>query len=76
MEQHWIERIANDLNELDIEKYVIASGTSISGSIHIGNSCDIFIANRVGKKLREMGRESETIWLADDYDPLRKVPYP
>ncbi|MDR2873682.1 MAG: lysine--tRNA ligase, partial [Methanobrevibacter sp.] len=40
------------------------------------NSCDIFIANRVGKKLREMGRESETIWLADDYDPLRKVPYP
>ncbi|MDR2623716.1 MAG: lysine--tRNA ligase [Methanobrevibacter sp.] len=74
--EHWIEKIANDLNEVDVEKYVIASGTSISGSIHIGNSCDIFIANAVGKKLREMGQDCETIWMADDYDPLRKVPYP
>jgi len=74
--EHWIEKIANDLNDIDVEKHVIASGTSISGSIHIGNSCDIFIANAVGKKLREMGCNCEAIWMADDYDPLRKVPYP
>ncbi|GAA5818756.1 MAG: lysine--tRNA ligase [Methanobrevibacter sp. CfCl-M3] len=74
--EHWVEKIANDLNDIDVEKYVIASGTSISGSIHIGNSCDIFIANAVGKKLREMENDCETIWMADDYDPLRKVPYP
>ena len=43
--KHWIERIADELNEMDVEKHVIASGTSISGSIHIGNSCDVFIAN-------------------------------
>ncbi|MDR2830941.1 MAG: lysine--tRNA ligase [Methanobrevibacter sp.] len=74
--EHWIEKIVNDLNDMDVEKHVIASGTSISGSIHIGNSCDIFIASCLGKKLREMGRNCETIWMADDYDPLRKVPYP
>ncbi|MDR3062823.1 MAG: lysine--tRNA ligase [Methanobrevibacter sp.] len=73
---HWIERIAKELNEWNVEKHVIASGTSISGSIHIGNSCDVFIANAVGKKLRELGAESETIWIADDHDPLRKVPFP
>lgn len=74
--KHWTERIAEDLSKRDINKHVIASGTSISGSIHIGNSCDVFIANAIGKQLRELGKEAETIWIADDHDPLRKVPYP
>ena len=52
--KHWIERIADELNEMDVEKHVIASGTSISGSIHIGNSCDVFIANAIGKALRTL----------------------
>ena len=76
MMKHWIERIADDLSERDVEKHVIASGTSISGSIHIGNSCDVFIANAVGKALRKLGKNAETIWIADDHDPLRKVPFP
>ena len=74
--KHWIENIAEELSKRDTDKHVIASGTSISGSIHIGNSCDVFIANAIGKKLRELGKEAQTIWIADDHDPLRKVPYP
>ena len=73
---HWIENIANELSNKDVEEHVIASGTSISGSIHIGNSCDIFIANAIGKALRQQGKKAKTIWIADDHDPLRKVPYP
>ena len=49
---HWIENIADELMKRDVEEHVIASGTSISGSIHIGNSCDIFIANAIGKKIK------------------------
>ena len=74
--KHWIENIADELSKRDVDEHVIASGTSISGSIHIGNSCDIFIANAIGKKLRENGYDAKTIWIADDNDPLRKVPYP
>jgi lysyl-tRNA synthetase class 1 len=74
--KHWTERIASDLSNWDVEKHVVASGTSISGSIHIGNSCDVFIANAVGKALQKLGEDSQTIWIADDHDPLRKVPYP
>lgn len=74
--KHWTERIASDLTNWDVDKHVVASGTSISGSIHIGNSCDVFIANAVGKSLKKLGENSETIWIADDHDPLRKVPYP
>lgn len=47
--KHWIENIAEELSKRDTDKHVIASGTSISGSIHIGNSCDVFIANAIGK---------------------------
>ena len=74
--KHWIERIADELNEKDVQEHVVASGTSISGSIHIGNSCDIFIANAVTKALSKLDTNSKTIWIADDHDPLRKVPYP
>ena len=74
--KHWIENIADELSKKDVNEHVIASGTSISGSIHIGNSCDIFIANAIGKKLREIGCDAKSIWIADDNDPLRKVPYP
>ena len=74
--KHWIERIADELNERDVNEHVTASGTSISGSIHIGNSCDIFIANAVTNALINLKNNSRTIWIADDHDPLRKVPYP
>jgi len=74
--KHWTERIASDLTNWNVDKHVVASGTSISGSIHIGNSCDVFIANAVGKSLKKLGEDAKTIWIADDHDPLRKVPYP
>ena len=74
--KHWIERIAEDLSKWDVDNHVVASGTSISGSIHIGNSCDVFIANAVTKALKKIGKSSKTLWIADDHDPLRKVPYP
>ncbi|MGC9517624.1 MAG: lysine--tRNA ligase [Methanomicrobiales archaeon] len=74
--KHWIERIAEDLLNWDVDDHVVASGTSISGSIHIGNSCDVFIANAVTKALKKLEKSSKTIWIADDHDPLRKVPFP
>ena len=42
----------------------------------IRSTCDVFIANAVGNALRKLGVSAKTIWIADDHDPLRKVPYP
>ena len=74
--KHWIERITEELIKDNSEEHVVASGTSISGSIHIGNSCDVFIANAVAKTINVSDVPAKTIWIADDHDPLRKVPYP
>ena len=61
--------MADELKERDVDGHVVASGTSISGSIHIGNSCDVFIASSIAKTLQHDGFRSRTVWVADDHDP-------
>ncbi len=68
---HWIDVIANKLLE---KKNVIASGTSISGMIHIGNLTDVVIAEGIHRAIIEKEGNSKLLWIMDDMDPLRKVP--
>jgi len=72
---HWIDRIARTLMRHS-ERHVIASGISISGHIHIGHSNDVFIADAVRRAVEEIGGHAEAIWYADDFDPMRRVPWP
>jgi len=72
---HWIDRIARSLMKRG-ERHVIASGISISGHVHIGHCNDVFIADGVRRAVEELGGEAEAIWYADDYDPMRRVPWP
>jgi lysyl-tRNA synthetase class 1 len=70
---HWADVAANKLLERG-DKHRIASGTSISGLIHIGNAGDVIYADGVARALHEKGAKAEVIWIADDVDPLRAVP--
>ena len=55
-------------------KFVIKSSTSISGVPHIGNACDVIRHDAVVRALRDRGEKVRFIWVAEDMDPLRKVP--
>ncbi|RLE79536.1 MAG: lysine--tRNA ligase, partial [Thermoprotei archaeon] len=57
-------------------RHVVESGTSISGPAHIGNACDVILAEAVKRVVEERGGEASSIWVADDLDPLDSVPYP
>lgn len=70
---HWADVAAGKLLERG-KRHRIASGTSISGLIHIGNAGDVIYADGVARALHEKGAEAEVIWIADDVDPLRAVP--
>lgn len=80
----WADELADSLikrkkfNHIDKDvKYsthIIKSSTSISGVPHIGNACDVFRAEAVVKALRDRGEKVRFIWVAEDMDPLRKVP--
>ena len=72
---HWIDKVAETLLRRG-KKHVIASGISISGHIHIGHCNDIFIADGIRRAVKEKGGEAEAMWYADDFDPLRRIPWP
>jgi len=72
---HWIDQVARALLHKRKE-HVIASGISVSGHIHIGNCNDVFIADGIRRAVEEQGGKAEAIWYADDFDPMRRVPWP
>jgi lysyl-tRNA synthetase class 1 len=70
---HWVDVIAQKLIARS-KTNVIASGTSISGTIHLGNAGDIIMADAVKRAVNELGGNAKLIWVMDDVDPLRKLP--
>ncbi len=56
------------------KKYTIKTSASISGVLHIGRLSDTIRSESVCKALKEQGHDSEMIWVAEDMDPLRKIP--
>lgn len=73
---HWAERIADQLigRHPDRHTFVVASGISPSGSVHIGNFREIVTTYFVSKALEKHGKQVRFIFSWDDFDRFRKVP--
>ncbi|MHC1755758.1 MAG: lysine--tRNA ligase [Methanosarcina sp.] len=71
---HWADVIAEDvLNKSG--KHLVATGITPSGHIHIGNMREVVTADAAYRALLDRGADARFIYIADNYDPLRKV-YP
>lgn len=70
---HWADVVASSLVERG-GAHRVASGTSISGQIHLGNAGDVIFADGIARAVRTKGSTAEVVWIADDVDPLRSVP--
>lgn len=57
-----------------VDKYTIKTSASISGVLHIGRLSDTIRGESVYRALRDAGYKAELIWVAEDMDPLRKIP--
>src|SRR3989344_6553295 len=84
-EQFWADQIARDIitrktfHYLDkpapeIKEYVVKTSASISGVLHIGRLSDTIRGSSVFRALQDQGVKARLIWVAEDIDPLRKVP--
>jgi len=71
---HWADIVADEVSNKH-EKNVVATGITPSGHIHIGNMREVVTADAVYKSLNDKMHETTLIYLADNFDPLRKV-YP
>lgn len=56
------------------EKFTVKTSASISGVLHIGRLSDTIRGEAVTRSLLDQGVKAEIIWVAEDMDPLRKVP--
>ena len=71
---HWADVLAEELSRRG-SRHVLATAITPSGPIHVGNMREVLTTEMVHRSLEKMGCESELIYIADSYDPLRKV-YP
>ncbi len=72
--RHWADVFAEEVLTKG-DKHLVASGITPSGHIHIGNMREVVTADAAFRTLSEKGAEVSLIYIADTYDPLRKV-YP
>ena len=71
---HWADVVATEALKKG-SKHTVASGITPSGNIHIGNMREVLTADAVYRALKDAGADVNLIYIADTYDPLRKV-YP
>ncbi len=72
--RHWADEIADEILKTP-GQHEISTGISPSGEIHIGNLREVITADVVYRVLKERGVEVVLDYVADNFDPLRKV-YP
>jgi len=72
--RHWADVAAAEIVAAG-RAAVISTGISPSGEIHIGNMREVVTADAVFRALKDAGAPARFNYIADNFDPLRKV-YP
>ncbi|MFH1264015.1 MAG: lysine--tRNA ligase [Pseudomonadota bacterium] len=72
--QFWADQAAHEIAAARSD-YVAATGITPSGEIHIGNMREVVTADAVVRALRDLKKAVRFIYIADTYDPLRRI-YP
>jgi len=75
-EYHWADQEASKIIEQKGKKkeYVIASGVTPSGTLHIGNFRELITGDFIVKALAKKGKKAIHYHYWDDYDVFRKIP--
>ena len=73
---HWADLAAAKIirERGDQETYVVASGVTPSGLVHVGNFRESITVDLVGRALQAAGKQVRAIHSWDDFDTFRKVP--
>ncbi len=72
---HWADQTArNIIEERKGKSYVVATGVTPSGTLHIGNFRELITGDFVAKALRDKGKKVIYYHYWDDYDVFRKIP--
>jgi lysyl-tRNA synthetase class 1 len=70
----WADQVAEEVLAAKT-RFIAATGITPSGEIHIGNLREVVTGDAVVRVLKEMGKDVTFLYIADTFDPLRRV-YP
>jgi lysyl-tRNA synthetase class 1 len=73
---HWADLAAKRLigQRGSKDQYVLASGITPSGTVHIGNFREVITVDLVARALRDAGKQVKFIYSWDSFDTFRKIP--
>jgi lysyl-tRNA synthetase class 1 len=71
---HWIQDVVDRVLARDVDDYLISAGKSPSGRIHIGILRELIVCDVIKRRLVERGKNARTMFVIDDYDPVRSFP--
>lgn len=73
---HWADiaalRVVKERGDKD--RYVVASGITPSGTVHIGNFREVLTVDLVARALKSLNKKVHFIYSWDNFDTFRKVP--
>lgn len=83
--EFWTDKLAREIVERKkfrftdegvpkLKKFVVKTAASVSGVLHVGRLSDTIRSEAVYLSLKDAGFDAELIWVADNVDPLRKIP--
>jgi lysyl-tRNA synthetase class 1 len=72
---HWADKFAKQVIERKTkEEFVIESGITPSGIVHIGDFREMFTQYFVFKAIKDLSKKAKFLYIWDDFDRFRKVP--
>jgi lysyl-tRNA synthetase class 1 len=71
---HWADNFALQVIKRNKEEYIIESGITPSGIVHIGNVREILTQYFVYLAIKNQGKKARFLYIWDDFDRFRKVP--
>ncbi|MHA1681855.1 MAG: lysine--tRNA ligase [Promethearchaeota archaeon] len=73
-EIHWLEEYKNQLVERDAGEYILSTGKTPSGSIHLGILREITICDNLKRLLLKEGKKVKFLLFFDSMDAAKKFP--
>lgn len=76
LSSHWADTTAFSVIKTkgDKPQYVVSSGITPSGKVHVGNFREVLTVALVARALRDLGKDVRFLYSWDNFDTFRKVP--
>ena len=76
LSHHWADTTALRIikSKESKEEYVVASGITPSGKVHVGNFREVITVDLIARAIRSLGKKVRFIYSWDNFDTFRKVP--